>query len=73
MALFRHPTIKDGSISIGETHPPVIDGVVEAPDELGRSMGWTALSKQEEKEFRNKHKSASTPAVPRSRARSKRR
>jgi len=44
MARFRHPDIKDGSISVGETSVPVVKGIVELPEKMGKELRWERVS-----------------------------
>lgn len=40
---FKHPDIKEGSISVGNESIPVRKGIVDVPEKLGREMGWAPV------------------------------
>jgi hypothetical protein len=46
--LFKVPHIQGGSVSVGPVSCPVIDGIVDVPEEIGESQpGWHKLRDDE--------------------------
>jgi hypothetical protein len=71
MSLFRHPHITRGVVHTAQGAFVVSRGIVEAPDDVGESAGWTPLADDDDaaveaQKFSTRQPApASAPAAPR--------
>lgn len=65
--LYKHPTLKNGTISVGEESLPVVEGIVKLPETLGAELRWPLASREEVNAAKSAHDDKKAKAKPKRR------